>query len=328
MYSEYYGLSGLPFQLTPDPRFFFGSSGHNRAMAHLTYGLHQAEGFIVVTGDVGAGKTTLIDVLMDQLDHSSFVAAKIVTTHLNADDMLRMVASAFGVGHEGLDKAALIRRLETFFELRWRECQRCLLIVDEVQNVPVGGLEELRMLSNLTSGSAPLQSFLLGQPQFRSTLAAPNLEQLRQRVTASFHLSSMSSSETSEYVLHRLRTVGWRNDPLFTGEALAAVHRHSGGVPRRINTLCSRILLFGFLEGLHQIDLATVDQVAEDLFQELGATASAPIVSAQPPAEAAPGALPAGVESRLAALEASVNKHEKAIKQVIDMAARYLQSLK
>ncbi|MDR3439948.1 XrtA/PEP-CTERM system-associated ATPase [Telmatospirillum sp.] len=269
MYNEFYGLSASPFQLTPDPRFFFESSVHRKAMAHLFFGLEQREGFIVITGDIGAGKTTILGHLLATLDAQEYVAAKIVSPHLGGDDMLRAVASAFNLQFANLDKASLLRRIEDFLVDNHRQGRRTLLLVDEAQNVPPPALEELRMLSNFQVGAkVPLQSFLLAQPQFRRTLASVDLEQFRQRIIASYHLGPMGAAETSEYVQHRLAVVGWKNDPEFTEEALADIFLHTGGVPRKINTLCSRIMLFCFLDELHKVDRDVVRNVAEDLARE------------------------------------------------------------
>lgn len=269
MYTEFYQLSDQPFQLTPDHRFFFGSSVHKRAMAHLTFGLSQGEGFIVITGDVGAGKTTLMGHLLTTLDRDRYVTGTIVTTQLGGDDMLRMVAAAFDLEHENADKATLLLRIEERFKGFLAEGKHCLLMVDEVQNLSFQALEELRMLSNFqVDGKAMLQSFLLGQPQFRRTLASQDLDQLRQRVIASYHLGPVGKQEIRAYIEHRLKAVGWNNDPEITGDAYAEIFEHTGGVPRKINVLCSRLLLFGFLEEEHRIDRASVEQVAEDLFRE------------------------------------------------------------
>ena len=318
----------MPFQLTPDPRFFFGSAGHTRAMAHLTYGLHQGEGFIIITGDVGAGKTTLVDLLISKLDKTSHVAAKIVTTQLAADDTLRMVAVAFGVYEEGLDKAALLRRIENFVTANMRNGKRSLLIVDEAQNLSISSLEELRMLTNISvGGTPPLQSFLLGQPQFRATLQNPALEQLRQRVTASYHLGPMSEPETQAYILHRLKTVGWSDDPMFADGFYSAVFAQTGGVPRRINTLCSRILLFGFLEQQHVIDRDAVDQVAEELHGELGPIPGTTVIDPEASAASAPGSdlgTATALTDRITALERSVSRHDRAIRRAIEIAASYV----
>lgn len=269
MYSDFYNLTGQPFQLTPDHRFFYGSSVHKRAMAHLSFGLSQGEGFIVITGDVGAGKTTLMGHLLSTLDSSRYVSATLVTTQLAADDVLRMVASAFGIDQEQADKATLLRRIEAFCQANYQEGKHCLLLIDEVQNLSFQALEELRMLSNFqTDGTALVQSILLGQPQFRRTLASTDLDQLRQRVIASYHLGPISAQETRDYIRHRLTAVGWANDPALSEDAFSEIYRQTGGVPRRINVLCSRLLLFGFLEERHELDGTVVEQVADDLKQE------------------------------------------------------------
>ena len=269
MYTEFYNLTGQPFQLTPDHRFFFGSSVHKRAMAHLSFGLNQGEGFIVITGDVGAGKTTLMGYLLSTLDSTRYVSATLVTTQLAADDVLRMVASAFGIDQENADKATVLRRIEAFCLTNYREGKHCLLLIDEVQNLSFQALEELRMLSNFQAdGTALVQSILLGQPQFRRTLASADLDQLRQRVIASYHLGPISAQETRDYVRHRLNAVGWDNDPALSEDAYTEIYSQSGGVPRRINVLCSRLLLYGFLEERHELNGSAVAQVADDLRQE------------------------------------------------------------
>lgn len=269
MYTAYYGFSIKPFQLSPDPRFFFGSSGHKRALAYLRYGLSQAEGFITITGGIGTGKTTLMCSLLNELDANGMVAAQIVTTQLEADDLLRMVVAAFGLPHENLSKASLIKRLEDFLRACAREGKRVLLLIDEAQNLPARSLEELRMLSNFQVSETPLlQSFLLGQEEFRTTLQSPGMEQLRQRIIASCHLNPLDEQETRDYIEHRLRIVGWQGNPHFTEQAYAAVHRWTQGIPRRINILCDRLLLYGFLEELHEFSEANVNTVHRELFEE------------------------------------------------------------
>ena len=269
MYLEYYGLHLAPFQLSPDPRFFYPSSVHKRALAHLKYGLGQHEGFIVITGEVGAGKTTLVKHLLASLDSSRYLTANLVSTQLQADDLVRMVAGALDIARIDVDKASLLRAIEQTLVARLRGGQHCLLMVDEAQNLSVEALEELRMLSNFQFNNTPLvQSFLLGQPQLRRILGRPDLSQLRQRVIASYHLGPMSEGETANYVLHRLQLAGWKFNPSIDPGAMLQIHHHSGGIPRRINTLCTRLLLFGALEELHNIDAAAVDMVQEDLDAE------------------------------------------------------------
>ena len=270
MYTAYYKLSGRPFKLSPDSRFFFGSRPHKKAMAYLTYGLSQGEGFIVITGNIGTGKSTLIDYLFSQINTGRFIASKVVTTHLEADDFLRMVASGFGIGREGADKATLLREIEAFLVANWEAGKRVLLVVDEAQNLPSHSLEELRMLSNYQRGEHPLlQIYLVGQPQFRRTLAHAEMEQLRQRVIASHHLEPLDAEQTRQYIEHRLGLVGWHEDnPAFTDGAYTRIFERTGGVPRRINLLCDRLLLFGYLEEKTVIDDAVVGQVADDLEEE------------------------------------------------------------
>jgi general secretion pathway protein A len=328
MYTDHYKFTGLPFQLTPDARFFFGSSGHNKAMAHLTYGLGQGEGFIIISGDIGAGKTTVVENLLQQLDSRKYVAAKITNTQLGADDMLRMVASAFGIAQEGADKATLLRRLEAFLQRVHQQGQRALLLVDECQNLSIPALEELRMLSNLQiDGRAPLQSFLLGQPQFRDTLARPELDQLRQRVIASYHLGPLNEAETRRYIEHRLHTVGWTDDPRLSDGVFTAIHRHCGGVPRKINTLSSRILLFGFLEERHALSENDVEEVARDLAFESSRVLPPASNGAGAPAQPGPGAEAAdGLSARIAALETQLAAQDRTIRKLLKMVAAFLDS--
>ena len=211
MYETFFRLTGIPFQLTPDSRFFFGSAGHSRAISHLVYGLSQEEGFIVITGEVGAGKTTLVEHLWTRLDRASYAVGRVVTTLVSGDDLLRLAVTSFGIADDGTDKATLLRRFEAMVRAQRQAGRRCLLVIDEAQNLSVATLEELRMLSNITvDGRASVQTILLGQPQFRPLLARPELEQLRQRVLASYHLGPLSEAETRQYIEHRLRLVDLR----------------------------------------------------------------------------------------------------------------------
>jgi len=270
MYESFYKLHSKPFQLSPDARFFYNSRGHKRAMSYLRYGITQGEGFIVIMGDIGTGKTTLVQNMFDHLLEDNLVAAKIVTTQLEADDMLRMVSSAFGLRHEGLDKTSLLKALEAFFVKQTRAGKRVLLVVDEVQNIPLKSLEELRMLSNFQIGGvALLQIFLLGQREFVKTLQADGLEQLRQRVIASYYLKALERDEVQGYIDHRLQSSGWKNDPEFDVSAYDEIYDYTAGTPRRINTLCDRLMLFGYLEEIHKIDASVVKAVTTELRGEI-----------------------------------------------------------
>jgi putative secretion ATPase (PEP-CTERM system associated) len=326
MYADFYGLSAQPFQLTPDARFFFESTVHRQAMAYLVYGLHHAEGFIIITGEVGAGKTILVENLLSTIDRSSFVTAKIVTTLLAGDDLLHLVAAGFGIAKEGLAKGPLLQRISDFALAQHRNGRRVLLVVDEAQNLSFEALEELRMLSNIFfDGTMALQSFLLGQPQFRATLGSPRLEQLRQRVTAAYHLGPLNEAESKAYVEHRLRRADWRGDPHFSEDSFPLIHQRTGGVPRQINTLCSRLLLFGFLEELHTLTASSVQKVANDLREEI-ALVAAPSAVADPPAEhGGSREVFSQITHRLGVLEDSVHRQGRVIKRVIEIAASYLQ---
>jgi putative secretion ATPase (PEP-CTERM system associated) len=271
MYESHFGFTAKPFQLNPDPDFFFGSRGHKRALAYLEYGLHQGEGFIVITGEVGAGKTTLVRGLLRRIHNDSIVPVQIVSTQVDSDDLLRLVASAFGLRAEGEDKATLLTRLEQYFQNLHADGKRALLIVDEAQNLSPRAVEELRMLSNFQVGTRSLvQSFLVGQPEFRGIMQRPEMRQLKQRVIASYHLGPLDEEETQHYIEHRLRHVGWQDNPQFETAAFKSIHGTTGGVPRRINTLCDRLLLAAFLGDKRSIGADDVEAVAKELSDELG----------------------------------------------------------
>lgn len=267
MYDQFYGLSGRPFQLTPDARFYFESGTHRKAMSYLGYGLAQGEGFIVITGEIGAGKSTLVAYLMDTIDKSRLNAVKLVSTSVEADDMLRLAAQQFELPSEGVSKAELIQSIEFYLHDQARQGKRSLLIVDEAQNLTEGALEELRMLSNFQLGGHPLlQIFLLGQPEFRDMVQySPRLEQLRQRVIATHHLTAMDADEIEPYVVHRLSKVGWTGDPRFIGDAYQVMYEYSQGIPRKLNLLASRVLLLGALEELHEFNGDDVRAVIADM---------------------------------------------------------------
>ena len=269
MYESYFKFSSKPFQLNPDPAFFYGSRGHRRAMAYLEYGLHQSEGFIVITGEIGAGKTTIVRSLLEKLDPAKVVAANLVSTQIDAGEVLRLVATAFGLPVRGLDKAGLLLALETFLVQTTAAGKRALLVVDEAQNLSPAAVEELRMLSNFQlEDHALLQSFLVGQPEFRDIMQGAEMQQLRQRVIASYHLGPLDSEETRSYIEHRLHHVGWSDDPIFESDAFSIIYGYTGGIPRRINTLCDRLLLGAFLAERHTIGEQNVREVIEELKEE------------------------------------------------------------
>jgi putative secretion ATPase (PEP-CTERM system associated) len=269
MYEAFYGLNSKPFQLNPDPSFYFGSKPHRRAKAYLEYGVQRNEGFIVITGEIGAGKTTIVRGLLASLDAEKVIAANLVTTQLDAEDTLRMVGAAFGVRVKDVSKADVLMSLEAFLVTQTSQGKRCLLIVDEAQNLTQRAVEELRMLSNFQFGQqALIQTFLVGQPDFRNILQSPSMQQLRQRVTASCHIGPLDLEETHGYIEHRLKCAGSTGRPIFDAGAFEAIFNASGGIPRRINLICDRILLLGFLGGKDAFSVEDVNEVVNEINEE------------------------------------------------------------
>ena len=289
MFNDFYGLTGRPFQLTPDPTFYFESLTHRKALSYLSYGLAQGEGFVVITGEVGAGKSTLVAHLMATIDPARLTAAQIVTSKLDGEELVHVVAQAFGLIVDGHDKASALGAIEAFLHDEARAGRRCLLVVDESQNLEIDALEELRMLSNFQLGAHPLlQTLLLGQPEFRDLIQDhPQLEQLRQRVIAAHHLDAMELSEVQPYIEHRLKCVGWSGNPKFDQRVFTELYEASGGVPRRINQICNRLMMLGAVDQRSRIDGAMLSQVLEEL--ELDGTLQLKkLVSKPEPLAAAP----------------------------------------
>ena len=283
MHEDFYAFSGRPFQLTPDPAFYFESATHRKALSYLGYGLAQGEGFIVITGEVGAGKSTLVAHLMATIDRERLTAGQIVTSALDGSEMIHVAAQCFGLDVAGQDKASALKAIELFLHAEARAGRRCLLVVDEAQNLSIGALEELRMLSNFQLGSHPLlQTLLLGQPEFRAMLAHSDaLEQLRQRVIASHHLDAMEPDEVGAYVEHRLALVGWQGNPAIDSRVYPDLARATGGVPRRVNQMMARLLLLGAVEQRERIEPALLDAVLADLARDTAVPASAAIATDQ-----------------------------------------------
>ena len=344
MYETFYNLTGRPFQLTPDPRFYFSSRTHKKAMAYLVYGMHQGEGFIIVTGHPGTGKTILVRHLFDTLDHNAYVAAMIVSTQLSAEDLLKSVVAAFGLDPQADDKGELLARLERYLREQYNAGRRALLVVDEAQNLSNAALEEMRMLSNFQDGDAALlQSFLVGQNEFRERVfTAPELEQLRQRVIATHHLDPMDEEEVEPYITHRLSLVGWNEDPVFTKEAYQAIYSYSRGIPRRLNTLCSRILLYGALEMAHTIDEKIVAEVIADVEADVMGSGSAMKAAEKPrpvsttpvnplndptvPMEAAArNDKVSSMETRLNQLEGMMQSQDQTLKQLTNLMGQLVK---
>lgn len=291
MFHDFYGLTGKPFQLTPDPDFYFRSITHRKALSYLGYGLAQGEGFIVITGEIGAGKSTLVAHLMETVDPAQLTVAQIVTSKLDAEEIIHVIAQSFGLDITGHDKASALGAIEAFLHDEARAGRRCLLIVDESQNLPVEALEELRMLSNFQLGSHPLlQTLLLGQPEFRTTLQSHHgLEQLRQRVIAAHHLSPMEEGEVEAYLTHRLNKVGWDGNPEFAPEIFVQLHAASGGIPRKLNQIANRLMLLGAVEQCAHIDGAMLDAVLAEMQGEKPVIATTTLAEPPEPTEDSDG---------------------------------------
>jgi putative secretion ATPase (PEP-CTERM system associated) len=321
MFESYFGLKASPFQLNPDPSFLFASKGHRRAYAYLQHGVFEGEGFIVVTGEIGAGKTTLVRALLQELDSQKVVAAQLVSTRLDSDNLLQSVAIAFGLPARTPGKTELLRDIEAFLADLVTQGKRALLIVDEAQNLMPGALEELRILSNLQlEQRSLLQTFLIGQPELREMLRADPMEQLRQRISASYHLGPLEAAETRAYVEHRLAHAGWTGDPAIAEQAFGRIHRATGGIPRRINALCKRLLLGAYLSKEHQIGPDQVAGGVAELRSELGPDSlanEATEVGKAPAGGTAPGAAP-----RTAAGTAPATTAAAAVKTAPGMAGK------
>jgi putative secretion ATPase (PEP-CTERM system associated) len=295
MYDQFYGFTGRPFQLTPDAAFYFESLTHRKALSYLGYGLAQGEGFIVITGEIGSGKSTLVAHLMATIDPQRLTAAQVVTSALTGDELIQVVAQSFGLFLDPSDKATALAGIEGLLHAEARGGRRCLLVVDEAQNLSIEALEELRMLSNFQLGNQPLlQTLLLGQPEFRETLqSSPQLEQLRQRVIATHHLDAMEADEIQPYVEHRLKLVGWTGRPSLDPALYPALYEATGGVPRRLNQVANRLFLMGSVEERDHFDMELFARVMEEVATDTAlAPATPPPVAdaafAGPPIDAVP----------------------------------------
>lgn len=321
MYEQFYGLSGRPFQLTPDPDFYFESASHRKALSYLGYGLSQGEGFIVITGEVGAGKSTLVAHLMQRIDPSQLSVGRIVTSALDGEELIHVVAQSFGLAVEGHDKAGALGAIERFLHDEARAGRRCLLVVDECQNLDIEALEELRMLSNFQLGSHPLlQTLLLGQPEFRALVAThPELEQLRQRIIASHHLAALGADEVEAYVRHRMGQVGWQGNPAIGAGFFNTLFDATDGIPRRVNQVMNRTLLLGAVEERNELTAAMLHAVCAEMDGDTSNGAQNAPQRQVPPTPQAPPALssPAADDARFAAMLAQRDRRIAELERMV-----------
>ncbi len=265
MYLEYYGLTEPPFNITPNPRFLFYSAKHREAFNHLLYGIRERKGFVQLTGEVGAGKTTLCRALLDQLG-TNFSTALILNPVLDADQLIKSIAMEFGLSVKGFDRLETVAEINAFLLDQMAQGRESVLIIDEAQDLTDDLLEQVRLLSNLeTDDRKLLQIVLMGQPELRDRLNKHGLRQLRQRITVRYHLRPLKSAEIGLYVQHRLRVSGGKGAPYFTGPALWRIHRYSKGVPRLINALCDKCLLAGFVHARDHINFSMVGRAIREL---------------------------------------------------------------
>ncbi len=342
MYRKFFGFTKRPFVLSPDPEFLFLSRGHDLALTYLEYGLMHNVGFVALTGEVGAGKTTLLKYLLDRVKDSADIAV-IFNTHVDPETLLEMLLKEFELQSASNSKSSRIDALYAYFIKQYSLGMRCVIIVDEAQNMPQETFEELRMLSNLETGSDLLvQIILVGQPQLRERLAQPALAQLTQRISVHYHLQPLSQEEVSKYMEHRVKLACYEGPaPLFLEEAIGHIGEVSKGIPRIINTLCDASLTYAFADECHQVTLDIVERVISDneLLQifsagngekqiktESGSDSPSQVVaSAHPPLDVSVSL--AGMNSRLDALEMQVrlmgsSEHNKALDVLQEMLSK------
>ncbi|WP_136514427.1 XrtA/PEP-CTERM system-associated ATPase [Geomonas edaphica] len=265
MYEEFFNFTRKPFELVPDPDFIFLSRSHKKAVTYLDYGIRERAGFLLLTGDVGSGKTTLIRDLIGK-KYERVVLAKVFNTRVSVEQLLAMINDDFGLDVSGKDKVALIRDLNDFLLEQYAKGNAPILVIDEAQNLDAELLEEVRLLSNLESShNKLLQIVLVGQPELRDTMAGPELMQLRQRISVSCHLTALAREETIAYILHRMEVAGNREAVVFTEEALDLIYRFSRGIPRLVNIICDFLLLAAYADEAHTVTDAMTREVADDL---------------------------------------------------------------
>jgi len=265
VYLEYYNLTEPPFDITPNPRFLFYSAKHREAFNHLLYGIRERKGFVQLTGEVGAGKTTLCRAMLEELE-GKFATALILNPIMSAEELVKAIAIEYGLPCNGLDRLDTLAVINQFLLQQVERGQDTVLIIDEAQDLTDELLEQVRLLSNLeTDNRKLLQIVLMGQPELRDRLNNPKLRQLRQRITVRYHLPPLSRYEVNEYIQHRLQVAGAKGSPYFTQPALWRVYNYSQGIPRLLNAICDKALLAGFVNQREKIDFGLVGRAVREL---------------------------------------------------------------
>ena len=265
MYRQFFSLKEKPFNITSDPSFLYLSRVHKEAFAHLTYGIKERKGFLEITGEVGAGKTTLCRALLNHLDINT-KSAFIFNSTLPETQLFQTILEDFGVCVEKKTKASILRQFNNFLLEEFSKNNNVVLIIDEAQNLKISVLEELRILSNLETEKEKLfQMILVGQPELKEKLNAPNLKQLRQRIGVRFHITSLPVDEVGAYIYHRLKVAGSKGDINFADDALDVICKYSGGIPRLINTVCDKALLSAYVAETRHIDAVIIEKCIREI---------------------------------------------------------------
>lgn len=326
MYEQFFSFNRKPFELVPDPDFIYLSRSHRKAVTYLDYGIRERAGFLLLTGDVGSGKTTLIRDLIGK-KYERVVLAKVFNTRVSIEQLLAMINEDFGLEVAGKDKIALLRDLNDFLLEQFAAGNHPILIIDEAQNLEADLLEEVRLLSNLeNSHNKLLQIILVGQPELRDTMASPGLMQLRQRISVSCHLHALSLEETQAYILHRMAVAGNPEAVHFNEEAVELIYRFSRGIPRLVNIICDFLMLAAFADEVRTVTAQMTQEVAADLdFERIywGGGATAPAVPV--PAGEAQDAL-GRIERRLESLEEELSGRLPRVLQEVAQTMRKMES--
>jgi general secretion pathway protein A len=265
MYKQFFGLRANPFNVNPDPRYLYLTPHAVEALASLTYGIQSRQGFIVLTGEVGTGKTTLINKLLDWLHSQKFATAFVFNSKIDVAQLFDFIMADFGIPCESRQKSLMLLRLNEFFLNQYRVGHTSVLVIDEAQNLSLDVLEEIRLLTNMeTPTQKLLQIVLAGQPELEENLNLPQLRQLRQRIRLRCKTEPLTPEETGAYIAQRLRVAGRNGQPIFTGQALQAIHRYAQGIPRVINLLCHHALISAFADQMQQVNDSIIKTVAHE----------------------------------------------------------------